>query len=80
MKNGHRQPFAIFLSTGDIYDVTFNDWRTKKRAKDLEEMVDLPLTFQKTHIALRPFDHLDYAAVGELAQFNQRLLVPVPDF
>lgn len=68
MKNGHTQPFAIFLSTGDIYDVTFNDWRTKKRAKDLEEMVDLPLTFKKTHIALRPFDHLDYAAVEELAE------------
>lgn len=23
-------------------------------------MVDLPLTFKITHIALRPFDHLDY--------------------
>lgn len=60
MKNGQMQPFAIFLSTGDLYDVTFNDWRTKKIAKDLDEMVDLPLTFKITHIALRPFDHLDY--------------------
>lgn len=57
MKSGHAEPLGIFLSTGDLCDVTFNDWRT--------EMVDLQLTFKKNkqkkpHIALRPFDHLDY--------------------
>lgn len=59
MKNGNTEPFGIFLSTGDLCDVTFNGWHT--------EMVDLQLTFgkkkqkqKKPHIALRPFDHLDY--------------------
>ena len=39
MKNGHTEPFGIFLSTGDLCDVTFNDSHT--------EMVDLQLTFNK---------------------------------
>lgn len=69
MKNGHKEPFGIFLSTGDLCDVTFYDWRT--------EMVNLQLTFKKKKpsYCIKTFWSLGLLLlfVNLLGQFNQCL-------